>query len=325
MNEPTVAAVIVAFHANPERIRNLIARIVCKPLQTIYLVDNTPAGCPTVDVIDPHVRHLQLGANTGIAHAQNVGVAAALKAGHSHVVFFDQDSEPPEELVPALLEVESALIRRGYSVGAVGPSFRDRKSLVEATAVRYRWWGVQKIRAAEGVDALETDSIIASGTLVRSDVLLKTGGMLDKLFIDWVDIEWSLRAKQLGYKCFIVPALTMSHSIGDRAVRIAGRHFNLHSDLRKYFIVRNAFLLARLEYLSAASRLGILFKVLFKYVPAYLILTDDRSKLSKSLLRAAVEAVRIRRSELQPERFEGNADYEFVATGKARELSQDIE
>lgn len=304
-NSALVAAVIVAYYPDAQRIKALVDRLRSELLGTIYIVDNTPAEHGiTFDTLVSGVEHMRLGSNTGIARAQNVGIEAALRAGHTHVMLFDQDSEPLPGMVAALLAVERAMIEAGHRVAAVGPSFRDRKSLVEAHAVRYRWWGVQKHKLSRGSQGVKTDSIIASGSLIRREVLLAVGGMIEALFIDWVDIEWSLRAKRMGYTCFIAPQLVMSHSVGDKAVRIVGRHFNLHSSFRQYYIVRNAFLMMRLGYLGVGARLGIFFKVLFKYVPAYLILSTHRIETLRMFGRALVDAFRIDRSILLPCRWD---------------------
>ena len=71
--------------------------------------------------------------------------------------------------------------------------------------------------------------------------------MREDLFIDWVDIEWCLRAESQGLESYIVPSAIMMHSIGDDTVRVLGRDINLHSDLRNYYMVRNATYLLRVS------------------------------------------------------------------------------
>ena len=66
----------------------------------------------------------------------------------------------------------------------------------------------------------ESDHLISSGSLIRLDVFDKVGLMLEELFIDFVDIEWGMRAKKNGYICYIANNVLMKHSIGDKSVKI---------------------------------------------------------------------------------------------------------
>jgi rhamnosyltransferase len=301
-----VAAVIVAFHPDEQRLRTLQAFLQHERVGFIYIVDNTPTSTQNSDLVEPGVMRIRLGRNTGIAHAQNVGIEMALRAGHTHVMLFDQDSELPEGLVAGLLDAEAKLLAAGQRVAAVGPAFYDRKSGIEAVAVHFRWWGVKKTSLRDARQPVQTDSIIASGSLIRSEVLRTVGGMVDHLFIDWVDIEWALRAKRFGFACFITPTVKMSHSIGESAVNFAGRFYNIHkSKMRKFHIIRNGIVLARLRYVSRASRMGIVCKVVFKYIPGYLILgRSERADLLRLLASAVLEGLRIKRADLRPTLFD---------------------
>lgn len=302
MNSARVAAVVVAFYPDPVKLNALLGCLGRECVHTIYVVDNTPEQESTIDLSSFDVQHIRLGTNAGIASAHNVGIQQSISDGHSHVILFDQDSRPPAGMVAELLQTEARLLERGESVAAVGPAFTDVKSGVKVTAIHWTWHGVVKKELAGTAPAV-TDCLIASGALIRTSVFRAVGGMIDALFIDWVDIEWSLRAQRLGYRSFIAPAVVMSHSIGDRSARIAGRHFNVHSDFRKYHIIRNAILLGRLSHIGVGARVGILSKALLKYVPAYLLISRNRKEVALTLLRAIQDALRARKMDLNPRAF----------------------
>jgi rhamnosyltransferase len=111
--------------------------------------------------------------------------------------------------------------------------------------------------------------------------------MREELFIDWVDIEWGLRAENFGCKHFMIPQAVMYHSIGDEFISTGTREINLHNDVRNYYIVRNACYLLRDPSLNWRWRVNILGKI-----PMYLLFYSffstgkSRTKSFALLLRA---------------------------------------
>ena len=107
----SVAAVIVTFEPALPRLLRLL-ETVSTQVDYIFVVDNSSdAGAEKIDQLQPvlaqarwEVRHL--GENAGIASAQNVGIAMARQAQCKQLVFFDQDSQPPPDLVPGLLAAQ---------------------------------------------------------------------------------------------------------------------------------------------------------------------------------------------------------------------------
>ena len=63
-----------------------------------------------------------LGYNSGIAHAQNVGIAAARAEGATHILLMDQDSEATQSMVATLAETLEAVPH----AAAAGPSIGDQ-------------------------------------------------------------------------------------------------------------------------------------------------------------------------------------------------------
>ena len=87
------------------------------------------------------------------------------------------------------------------------------------------------------------------------DVIKHIGYMLEDSFIDYIDVEWSLRAKKFGYKLFITSKSSMAHSIGDKRISFFGRTISCHSPLRRYYLVRNSFKMLRLPYVPIGYKI----------------------------------------------------------------------
>ncbi len=246
-----VAAIIVLYHPDLSLLRRLLESVAGQ-VGTNIDVDNTPGSSTEVraflDSLPHPVSYLPLRDNVGIATAQNIGIRESAKTGHSHVLLLDQDSRPSPGMVSQLVSAEQKLLESGKKIASVGPLFIDEKSGTAPTVIRHLLRHVNKIPLDGAMEEpVEADCLTASGSLTRVSVLAEIGAMRDELFIDWVDIEWGLRARSTGYKCYIVPGAIMIHSIGDTFVRVIGKDIYLHNDTRNYYIVRNATYLLRLK------------------------------------------------------------------------------
>ncbi len=286
-----VAAVIVLYNPDMSLLDRLLRSVVGQ-VDKIYVIDNSPGS--TADFssfFDPYqdsISYVPLGENRGIATAQNVGIRASMDAGYSHVLLLDQDSALPQYMVNKLLDAEGELVRAGEKVAAVGPLFIDEKTGKRSFAIRSARIGVNRIAIDPSChEPLQTDHLIASGALIRISVLQYIGMMRDDLFIDWVDIEWCMRAQYKGYRCYIIPHAIMRHSIGDGNVRILGKDINLHSDLRNYYMIRNATYLLRLKSMRK-WRVITAMKVI-KYILFYSLYSAHKRKTTVLLVRAFLD------------------------------------
>jgi rhamnosyltransferase len=289
-----IAAIVVTYYPDAETTSKLLAAISAQ-VDLIYIVDNTPQGsigwmAPAAHNMDaPRPVHLALGDNYGIAKAHNVGIQAAIDNQCTHVILFDQDSTPPIDMVNILLDNEEYILRSGENLASVGPAYRDAKTNEIAPAIRVAGLIVRKFKLNTGDHRpVPTDHLISSGSLIRTCVLKNIGFMREELFIDWVDIEWGIRAKSLGYGHYICPSTIMSHSIGDKFVEFMGKRINQHSDMRKYYIVRNAVCLALDSHLPMPWRIRILLKT-----PLYIVFHSFQAKKGniKTIVKLMILAI----------------------------------
>jgi rhamnosyltransferase len=298
-----VAAAVVLY--NPDvRLLDRLLKSISGQVEEIFVIDNTPATtanfASSFDQYSGHISYFALGENKGIATAQNIGIQKSIEAGCTHVLFLDQDSELPSDMVKQLLDAEADLLRAGKKVAAVGPLFVDEKTGKFSRATRHDSFLIHRIMLDRNSGTpVQTDYLIASGSLMRCDVLAHIGMMRDELFIDWVDVEWGLRAKSKGYKCYVVPSATMTHSIGDTTGNVLGFKIRLHNDIRHYYMIRNAAYLLRSRAMGWQRSLFTACKL-----PINIILFSwfsvQRVKSFKLLLRAIADGICSRTGQLVP-------------------------
>lgn len=191
--------------------------------------------------------------NTGIAHAQNVGITCAIKEGADYVLLFDQDSLPQPDMVFRLVsfyaEMKTRALAKGLPpIAAVGPCILDSKGKGSPLVYVKRRWSPGKAKAAELTRPfVPVAFLLASGCLISKDALQTVGLMNEGYFIDHVDMEWCLRAEKEGYQLLASTGCRLPHSFGDSTVTIplVKRKVHVHAPVRSYYVVRNTIALCR--------------------------------------------------------------------------------
>ncbi len=224
------------------------------------------------------VQLVALGENTGIAHAQNVGLGLAFKAGAEGVLLFDHDSTP----------------RVGYAM-AIAAAFRDLRARVKHPVILggrvydvnkreyalhpiYTRFGFSRRAAPAGEIVGPALMVIASGSYISREVFETVGGMREELFIDYVDWEYCLRAKrQRGFQTYIAGDAVLEHARGTRTgKKLLG--FTLYppgySAFRYGYIFRNRARMLR-EYFFK-NRAFVFFEVVSFVRDVLLILAEPR-------------------------------------------------
>lgn len=199
---------------------------------------------------------LHSAANVGLAEGFNRGIAHARAAGHGFVLLLDQDSVAGPGMVGTLVAAYQRLAgpdRDTAPVGAVGAQFVDARSGMPGPFVRIGFPFNRRITGRPG-ECIECDFLISSGCLVPTAVLDAVGDMDTSLFIDNVDLDWSFRARQAGYRLFGVCDARMQHCIGDRLLRSrwVPTGVLVHGPARLYYMMRNRLLLYRRPHVPGA-------------------------------------------------------------------------
>jgi rhamnosyltransferase len=246
-----VVAVVVTFQPDIAALeRELIA--LSPQVARIIVVDNGSENLPALKtLLQAYPADLEsLSVNTGIAHAQNVGVRLAKRYDVPYVLLMDQDSEPAPDMIALLLTALKSLVAQGIAVAAVGPRYVDDRYEALPCFNRVKAFRMQRLGCESPTSVIASDYLIASGSLIPLAVFDEVGEMADDLFIDYIDIEWGLRAKAAGYTSYGVCASRLDHSLGENPIRFLGRTISVHSPIRNYYFVRNALLMYRKSYVS---------------------------------------------------------------------------
>lgn len=294
-----VAGIIVTYNPDLKILKSAL-QASSPQLEIIYLVDNNSSNFTDIEKIVEDiggVKIIKLDVNLGLASAQNVAINEAKKnVNIGFIILFDQDSIIENGFINSLLLDDSALRLGGRKVGAIGPIFYDPTNGYIYPATVYLGPFIKRVAIQNS--PLETTYLIASGCLIRMDVLEEIGLMKDELFIDYIDVEWSLRAKSKGYNLFMSPNAKMAHTIGDDRRNILGRTVSVHSPFRRYFLVRNSFFMIRKSYIPLGYKLReVTFNLL--RVGVALVFSNEKKAVLKSFCYGCYDGIRGRFGPLQ--------------------------
>ncbi|MHB8355041.1 MAG: glycosyltransferase family 2 protein, partial [Burkholderiales bacterium] len=284
----------VCHHPNLVALRQQVDTLLALPqgeaaTLSLLLVDNGSEEdqCAVMrqwSTLDARIRLSELGENRGIAVAHNHGISHAKAHGFTHVLLMDQDSLPAADMVAQLAQAMHRLTLLDPHVAAVGPHYEDPVLGNPPDFVRIHALGIRRHDAHPARPIVGVDYLISSGCLISLPALEAIGGMQEALFIDYVDIEWGLRARRLGWNLYGIFAAHMTHSLGPQVVRFFWRRFPLHSPQRHYFVVRNALWLYRDGGLPFSWRIPHGIRLVLRFT-VYLLMGGSRRERLKYIGR----------------------------------------
>ena len=209
------------------------------PNYGVILVDNgsTDGSIATLRERFPHVTFIENGENLGFAAGNNVGLKYAAEHGADYMMLLNNDIKVAPDSLGRLIDVAESDPR----IGMVGPVVYDFEARPNTGGWRFnRWWGYSvrlRFNEADGRDVLDVHTISGCAVMVRRDVYEETGGLDERFFFLFEDVEWGLRCTKTGRR--VVTAL-----------RAKLWHLNCatirrRSSARLYYEYRNSLMLMR--------------------------------------------------------------------------------
>jgi len=290
MNEK-IMSITVTFNPDIpllERQLKAIAEQVYQPL----IVDNGSSN--VADIVNllnrlGFIKYFRpLNRNYGLAKAQNVGIEVSVELGATHVILFDQDSVPERGFVDGLASMYQELLSNGINVGAIGPTFYDPESGEDYFPTLYKGPFIVKRKSSHHT---RVTFLIASGCYFSLATYKNVGVMCEELFVDYIDIDWSLRCSNQGYELYMTDIARMEHSIGDNRITFLGRTMSSHSPLRRYYLIRNSFYMLKRDYVPFGYKIREVCFNLFRTIIG-ICTTNQKLKMIKYAFKGLCDGLR---------------------------------
>jgi len=264
-NLPKITAIIVSYNPDIASLLENIAKIY-QQVTHVVIVDN--ASDKQQDIFltiakqypNAQCECIGLSENQGLGFAHNQGIEFAKKQESEYVLLLDQDSQPTENMVMELYLAAQGLLRKNadLKLAAVGPRYQG-EGRHESFFVRFGWLKFQRYFCQQDhceSPTIACDFLISSGSLISIATLQDVGNMDESLFIDHIDTEWFLRARDKGYQSYGVCQAVMEHSLGEKTHKLSffglkrDRYVPEHKPFRYYYMFRNSVLLYKRDYVS---------------------------------------------------------------------------
>lgn len=237
LNKEKICCLVITY--NSSDLLNLINNIK-EQVDKIIIIDNNSDFETQKDLIklskEYNIRLIFSKENIGIAGALNRGITEARKFEYEWVITFDQDSIPFINIVELISEVYNLYTNKN-DIGAIGVNFpmvNEQSYFNFSKTKRYR----------------KKDYLITSGCLLSLNTLFSIGGFREDLFIDNVDLEYSLRLRKNNKVSLITQEWGMFHKVGDPKRKKIGPIYvstSNHNWKRRYYMARNHVILCK-EY-----------------------------------------------------------------------------
>ena len=242
---PIVAVIIVNWNGKTDTLECLASlRQDCYPNKQIIVVDNGSAddSISVLRATHPDVTVLETGANLGFTGGNNTGIEYALQQGVDYLYLLNNDTTVEPDALQALVEAAEA----DASYGLLTPVIHYYEQPEET------WFAGSRIDLARGIAVHDNHRVPArtegpiqipwaSGCamLLRAALMRQLGGLDERYFLNWEDVDFSLRVRALGSNISLVPAARIYHKVG--------RSFGASSGVGHYYYVRNNLLLVLLH------------------------------------------------------------------------------
>lgn len=229
--------IFVLYQPTAEFVHNLDkARAQCPH---VVAVDNSPQ-------IDPELHEtLRRGGTTvianqnrgGLAGAYNRGTEALLAQGCEVVFLLDQDSDIAEDFFARMMRACAETGSRTFLIGPKIYEINLGKCMPSIPPGR-RFPKPRRIDD-EPQGLFPSLFVISSGSAFSAETFRQLGAFREDYFIEYIDIEYGLRASDRGIPVYMNAGVTMRQTTG--AIERHGKLFTTHHVAwRRYYGARNA-------------------------------------------------------------------------------------
>lgn len=224
MNDHAIA-IVVTFHPGLDVAGN-VAALKAEGLRVIVVHNGGEEPRADSDII-----LIRNGENLGVATALNVGVRRAIEDGAQWIFTFDQDSRVEPGFADRMFGAWALAEARFGRVGILAPTYVDAPT-------------GRKLSGANGgtTDVRRVATTMTSGNLLNARTFDVVGPYRDDYFIDYVDVEFSLRCRRAGLAVVQTSSATLRHNLGTtRWKNVLGVPFKLvdQPPARRYYMTRN--------------------------------------------------------------------------------------
>ena len=268
-------AVIVTYNPDVDRLNENLKAISCQ-IDKAVIVDNGSEDKSFLEKLSfiYNAAVISNEKNKGIAYALNQGMKYAYENGYEWVITLDEDSVCPDNIISSAKKLLEEKSRKKNSLADASNTDCNLNDIAMIVPLIKETASGELCELGTAVNAesyQEVGKCITSAAITNVRIWKKLRGFDNKLFIDYVDYDYSIRCIINDYKIIRMNEVVLDHRIGKSEyrkflwtkIRVAN-----HSPYRKYYIARNIVIYIKryAKHISVVAELLRLFKVLLLIV-----------------------------------------------------------
>jgi rhamnosyltransferase len=284
LNNESFCAIFITYNPEPSIITN-ISRVL-EQLSEVIVIDNASSS-DSQKILNNLSNHKRIKLivnehNYGIAHALNQGAKYAILCEYKWILTFDQDSLAPPNYLNTLLSTYYSIEDRD-SVGIVAPVYVTDFGTISFSNSR-----------SKNIETYnEVKTTMTSGNLINTKMFNMVGWFNEDFFIDFVDHEYCLRLRDLGFRIIESPQALLQHSLGSSSVHYL---FGIsivttnHNSIRRYYKYRNMISILKTYPINLMSLLIV--RALISEPAKILIFEQQKYQKIKSIIKGIIHGMR---------------------------------
>lgn len=243
-----------------------------------YNPNNKPIDILEIEVIDGLYRKnfvkssskqlflIKNNKNVGFAEGNNIGIRYALNnLNPDYILLLNNDTVVNKNFLFKLLEVSES----DEKIGITGPKiyYYDEPNRIWFAKGKISWKfcrginnGYNEIDRGQHDHVTEMEYASGCAFLIKREIIDKIGLLDQKFFLYFEEIDWTLRASEMGYHSVFAPEGKIWHKISKSGGGISGR-------VGLYYITRNRWLLMK----KWAKKTDLLFFIAYQAVGAIVL------------------------------------------------------
>ena len=267
-----ILAVIVSY--NPEESIIKLYNSIKYQVDKLIIVDNFTTNEESKQYLKDLSKYKDIDIiyndkNYGIAKALNQGAKYAIDNGYKWLLTLDQDSKFMPNTYKLILQ-SYELMDDKDKVMLVAPQYKERINYNKNKKIDFSLPTLDKIKWKK------ESFIITSGSLIKTKCFEYIGFFEEKLFIDRVDFDFTLRIKINGFFSKIAKNIFFIHELG-KARKNFIKVYN-YTHIRRYYIARNSVYMFKKYFTKMPIQMfiGILRSGIFFSCLKVILFEDDK-------------------------------------------------
>lgn len=253
-----ICGVVVWYNPGEEEVSNI--KTYLNYVDRVIVVDNSSNNNSYLLNGINKIDYIANNENLGIAKALNIGCDKSIEYGYKYALTMDQDSRFDEDMIKKFINLFHEKTKVDKSIAIFAPLTDNSEN------------------------GGYVNKIITSGNILDLNAFKSVNGFDDDLFIDEVDFDLCFKLLKNNYKLYRFKEIRLNHKLGNKKeIKILNKKISTmnHSYIRKYYIIRNRFIM-RSRYPEFTN--GYL-KDTIKYVIKVILIESEKYKKCRYILK----------------------------------------